>query len=257
MKNQLKVASVNVLGIRLFAGNIASAINHVLSNNDRSNKCISATGAHGLVTAKRDVLFRKILDSFYINLPDGMPGVWIGRLKGASNISRCYGPDFFKAMFVETSNLPLRHFLCGGKEGVAERLEIVCRKEFENNNISGVFCPPFLSIDDYDYKGIAQKINNSESDIVWIGLSSPKQEVFAFRLSQHTNVKFLVCVGAAFDFHIGNVRQAPPWMQKLALEWLFRLCVEPKRLWKRYVEIVPLFIFFNSAELFRKLFNKT
>ena len=103
-------------------------------------------------------------------------------------------------------------------------------------------------------KVLQNNINESKADFVWIGLSTPKQELFASRLAKYTNTGYISCVGAAFDFHIGNVKQAPSWMQKLALEWFFRLMVEPKRLWKRYFEIVPLFIYYNFAELFKEKF---
>ena len=109
---------------------------------------------------------------------------------------------------------------------------------------------------DYDYPAIAQTINETKANIVWIGLSTPKQEIFAANLSKYTKVDFICCVGAAFDFHIGNVKQAPSWIQKIGMEWFFRLLMEPKRLWKRYFEIVPLFIYYNFADIIDRKFFK-
>ncbi len=248
---------VKILGIKIFAMNIAKAVERLLYTNNGSSesRCMSASGAHGLVYSKRNHEFRVILQSFFLNLPDGMPSVWIGRLKGAKKMQRCYGPDFFKETMIASANTNKTHFLCGGKEGVAAKLKQVCETQFAAT-ISGTYCPPFLEVSDYDYPAIAQTINKTKANIVWIGLSTPKQEVFAYNLSKYVKVDYVCCVGAAFDFHIGNVKQAPSWVQKIGMEWFFRLLMEPKRLWKRYFEIVPLFIYYNFAELINGNFFK-
>ncbi len=238
---------MKVLGVNLYDKGLTKAVEMVLGDQRVNNRKISATGAHGLVFAKKNQVFRKVLNSFYLNLPDGMPATWVGRLKGAGGMTRCYGPDFFKETMIASSGSNMTHFLCGGKESIAEKLRDVCEEEFRAS-IVGTYCPPFLNVDEFDYKSIAEKINRSKADIVWIGLSTPKQELFAYELARHTSVSYLCCVGAAFDFHIGNVRQAPIWIQKIGMEWIFRLLMEPKRLWKRYGEIVPLFILFNFIE---------
>lgn len=248
---------VKILGINIFAVNIEKAVRLLLQdgNGNAESKCISATGAHGLVYSKKNHEFRNILQSFFLNLPDGMPSVWIGRLKGAKKMQRCYGPDFFMETMIASANTDTTHFLCGGKEGVANKLKQVCEVKF-GAKISGTYCPPFLDVSDYDYPAIAQTINETKANIVWIGLSTPKQEIFAANLSKYTKVDFICCVGAAFDFHIGNVKQAPSWIQKIGMEWFFRLLMEPKRLWKRYFEIVPLFIYYNFADIIDRKFFK-
>ncbi|MFD2937181.1 WecB/TagA/CpsF family glycosyltransferase [Spirosoma flavum] len=241
-----------VLQVNLYDAGLDAAVNGLLwrceSTWNRENKCISATGAHGLVTAFKEPEFKNVLDSFYWNLPDGMPGVWIGKLKGAKRMTRCYGPDFFRYVFEESASTSVKHFLCGGKEGVANELKDAVGRKFDNYQVVGTFCPPFREMSDDEFKELAETINRSEANIVWIGLSTPKQERFARRLAQWTNVHFIVTVGAAFDFHTDRVAQAPGWMQKMSLEWFFRLMAEPKRLYKRYLEIVPLFIFLNLKE---------
>lgn len=247
--------TVKVLGIPLHGGEMKDVISVFQNQKDRKNECVSATGAHGLVYSKKKPEFKKILNSFSINMPDGMPGVWMGKLKGAKKMERCYGPDFFESMMKASSGTSLTHFLCGGKEGVADELKLVCEGTF-GATIKGTYCPPFLPVEAYNYQEIAKEINGSSAEVVWIGLSSPKQEQFAYHLAEYTNVKYIVCVGAAFDFHIGNVKQAPSWVQKIGMEWFFRLLMEPKRLWKRYFEIVPLFIYYNFAELLSRKFYK-
>lgn len=242
---------VKVLGVPLFDRDIEAAVEQILADLSSSvgnNYCISATGAHGLVEANKDEAFRNILNSFYINLPDGMPGVWVGRLKGAKEMRRCYGPDFFAALMAATAHLPINHFFCGGKDGVASDLKQACELKFGNKNITGIYTPPFREMTDHEMGDLGQQIIHSGAHIVWIGLSTPKQEKFAVRLSKFTQTRFVVTVGAAFDFYTGRVKQAPKWMQNAGLEWFFRLLMEPKRLYKRYFEIVPKFIWLNIKE---------
>lgn len=244
---------VEVLGVPLYDKSIDEAVDGIIehiksSPGSGSNLCISATGAHGLVEAHKDKDFKTLLCRFYINLPDGMPAVWIGRIKGAKKMRRCYGPDFFKAMITATAGLPVQHFFCGGKEGVALRLQKVCAATFGNNHISGVYCPPFRELSDEEMQQLGQQIMDSGAHMVWIGLSTPKQEKFAQRLAGCTRTCYIITVGAAFDFHTGGVRQAPKWMQNAGLEWFFRLLMEPKRLYKRYFEVVPKFIWLNIKE---------
>lgn len=245
---------VKVLGVSLYSKDIPSSVNDVISvieaNTAKENKLISATGAHGIVTSKKDKAFKNILDNFYYNLPDGMPCVWVGRMKGAKEMKRCYGPDFFAALMQATSDKNIKHFFCGGKEGVADALKKACGEKFSNHNIVGTYSPPFREMTDEEMTALGNTIKASGANVVWIGLSTPKQEKFGTRLAKFTNVDFIITVGAAFDFHTGNVKQAPKWIQKSGLEWFFRMTMEPKRLFKRYVEIVPLFVFYNIGELF-------
>lgn len=243
---------VNVLEIPIYNNNIDQAVKSILDDLNgmtiSQNRCISATGAHGIIVAHQDRGFKQILKSFYWNLPDGMPTVWVAKWKGAKNTKRCYGPDFFKALLIATSELQVKHFFCGGKEGVAEKLRENCRVQFGNNQVTGVYCPPFREMLDEEMQILGTKINESGAGIVWIGLSTPKQEQFAIRLARFTTVSYIITVGAAFDFHTGLLKQAPKWMQELGLEWFFRLLMEPKRLYKRYFSIVPLFIWLNIKE---------
>ena len=251
---------IHVLDVPLFDQDISAAvktcISQINSGNAKENKCISATGAHGLVLAKKNQDLYSILSGFYLNLPDGMPSVWIGKLKGAKRMKRCYGPDFFKEFVLRSASYNIKHYFCGGKEGVAELLKISVKKKFNNTNVIGCFSPPFREMTEDEYAELGQEITELKSDIVWVGLSTPKQERFAHKLSNFTKTHFIITVGAAFDFHTGNVRQAPKFIQNLGLEWFFRLVTEPKRLWRRYLEVVPLFIYYNLIEFIKYLINK-
>jgi len=250
-----------VLEVKLYDAGLQAAVQEIIRQCKptlpRLNKCISATGAHGLVTAFKEPEFKRVLDSFYWNLPDGMPGVWVGRMKGAKQMTRCYGPDFFKSVFEQSATTPISHFLCGGQEGVADELRAAVARKFGNERVVGTFCPPFRDMSDDEFRQLSETINRSGATIVWIGLSTPKQERFARRLAQWTNAHFIVTVGAAFDFHTDRVAQAPGWMQKSSLEWLFRLRAEPKRLYRRYMEVVPLFILLNLKEIFSSVKQQT
>ncbi len=261
---------INVAGIPLYCKPMNQAVEEVVKvsagagpatpdemksaddSSSRKNRCISATGAHGIVHARKDSDFAEILRSYHINLPDGVPGVWVGRLKGAKQMERCYGPDFFAEVMRASADLPVRHFLCGGADGVAGKLAEACRKKFGNDQICGTYTPPFLPAAEFDYEEIARRIGQVRADIVWIGLGAPKQEEFAWRLAQHTDVHYLVAVGAAFDFHTGRLSQAPRWMQRAGLEWFYRLMSEPGRLWRRYGEVVPKFIWYAAGDLLVK-----
>lgn len=248
-----------VLGIELYDRDIPKATNDLISiieSEPRANRCVSATGAHGLVYARQHPAFFQTLSGFFWNLPDGMPGVWIGRMKGAEGMKRCYGPAFFKHVLTCTRNLKIAHFLCGGKDGVAEELRRACAEKFGNVNIVGTYCPPFREMTPDEWVNLGEKIDQSGADIVWIGLSTPKQEQFAEKLAGFCRVHFIVTVGAAFDFHTDKIKFAPSWMQQAGLEWFFRLLSEPKRLYKRYFTVVPLFIFLNILDAWQILINR-
>ena len=217
-----------------------------------TGKCVSARDAHGLVYAQEHPEFHEILENFYWNLPDGMPCVWIGRMKGASKMRRCYGPDFFADVMRQTNETPISHFLCGGHEGVADLLKASCAERFSNTNIVGTYYPPFRDMNESELRELSNQINEARADIVWVGISTPRQERLALNLSKYVNSRFLVSVGAAFDFHTDRVRQAPVFLQKIGMEWFFRLCMEPRRLFRRYLGVVPKFVYFNILELAHK-----
>ncbi len=249
-------------GIYIYEASLHRAISTIVEElsayiiNVDQTLCISATGAHGLVEAQKDSSFKNILRQFYWNLPDGMPLLWWGRLKGYSQMDRCYGPDFFAGVMQATSRMKVAHFFCGGKLGVAEELKTAAELKWENNNVVGTYSPPFSLMQQADWAELVSKINESNAQIIWIGLSTPKQEKFAYELSKRVKVKFIITVGAAFDFHTGRLSQAPKWMQRAGLEWFFRLLKEPRRLWKRYIKIVPKFAILAGVDLIKHYLHK-
>ena len=256
---QKGLPKVRVIGIPLFSGRLNEITEHTLAictgNNNKENRCISATSVHGLVYSNKNKIFRKILRNFYCNIPDGKPGVWIGRIKGSQTMRQCTGPDYFEKVIHHSSNKKINHYFCGGKSGVAESLKDACRIKFKNSSIVGTFSPPFREMTDEELRELGKEINKSQADIVWVGLSTPKQEIFASRLAKFTHVHFIVTVGAAFDFHSGNLKKAPKMIKMIGFEWFYRLCLEPTRLIKRYAEIVPLYFYYNVKEFLLFLYN--
>ncbi len=244
---------MKVIGTDLYDQGIDSAVDTfiALAQKTPENRLVSPSDANVLVTARRSNEFKKTLNKFFWNLPDGVPSVWILKLKGARKANRCSGPDFFKRIIIETKDLPIKHFFCGGAEGVAESLAETCEK-WGNYNVVGVNSPPFKELNQEDYIEIAEEVNNKETNILWVGLGAPKQIYFSNEISKYTNTQFIVPIGAAFDFHTKRIKKAPVWIQKCGMEWCFRLFQEPKRLFGRYGKVVPLFIWYNIVDLFKK-----
>lgn len=244
---------MKVIGTDLYEKGMETAIAEfiTLTEQDSDNRLVSPSDANVLVYARRNPDFKQILDSYFWNLPDGVPSVWILKLKGARQANRCSGPDFFEQILKATNALPVNHYLCGGAEGVAKELAQTCLG-WGNKNVVGYYSPPFRELTEADYKQIAEKINAVKTNVLWVGLGAPKQIYFAKEIAKYTRVQFIVTVGAAFDFHTGKVKKAPKWIQKIGMEWFYRLLQEPKRLAGRYFKVVPLFLWYNFTDLFRK-----
>ena len=243
---------MKVLGTDLYDLGFDRAVEDLitLASSEPLNHCISASDAHVLVLAKRQPDFRMIVQSFYWNLPDGMPSVWLMRWKGAKQANRISGPHFFEMTIKATSDMNINHFLCGGEAGVANQLKLVCQR-WKNNHIVGTLSPPFRSLTTSDYEQIAADIKRSGANIVWVGLGAPKQIYFANELKKYTNVQAIITVGAAFDFHTERVKKAPKWIQNIGMEWLFRVIQEPRRLLKRYFKTIPMFLWYGLIDLMK------
>lgn len=223
-------------------------ITRAVQENYKGYVCV--TGMHGILEARDRPGFREILNRAFLCTPDGMPGVWVGRLSGHRNHDRVYGPDLMLAVMQATQHKPIRHFFYGGNEGVAEELKRTMEERFPGLSISGTYCPPFRPLTEEERVGLRTELERVGADIVWVGLSTPKQELFMAENLDDLPVKVMIGVGAAFDFHTGRARQAPYWMQRSGLEWLFRLVTEPKRLWKRYCVGVPRLLALLALRVF-------
>jgi N-acetylglucosaminyldiphosphoundecaprenol N-acetyl-beta-D-mannosaminyltransferase len=236
-------ARVNVLGVGispLTKDQALATMEGWIAQRDRQYVCVS--GIHGVMESQRDARLRGIHNAAGMVTPDGMPLVWLSRLKGFPFVERVYGPDLLLAFCERSVTAGYRHFFYGGAPGVAERLIQRLRARFPGLRIVGSYSPPFRPLTPVESEMVVQMINAAEPDVVWVGLGTPKQERW---MSEHRNclaAPVFVGVGAAFDFHAGLKPQAPRWMQHSGLEWLFRLWKEPRRLWRRYLRNNPLFV---------------
>jgi N-acetylglucosaminyldiphosphoundecaprenol N-acetyl-beta-D-mannosaminyltransferase len=238
MTDRINVLGVGIspLSIPLVVAAMERAIDH------RSKGYICVTGVHGVSEAQENPSFRSILNGAFINTPDGMPMVWLGKLAGHHAMDRVYGPDLMVQVCRVSRQTGWRHFFYGGAPGVAEQLSDALRGRFPHLQVVGTYTPPFRPLDESEKKEVQEAVARARPDIVWVGLSTPKQEIFMAGALGWLDTTLMVGVGAAFDLLSGRVRQAPRWIQRSGLEWLFRLIQEPRRLWSRYLRNNPLFL---------------
>jgi N-acetylglucosaminyldiphosphoundecaprenol N-acetyl-beta-D-mannosaminyltransferase len=233
----------NVLGVGVSAVNMTQAIvacEGLIAADGRGY--VSVTGVHGIMEAQSDPTFRDILRRSFLCVPDGMPTVWIGRLQGHRNMQRVYGPEFMLEFCRHSVSRGYRHFLYGGKQGIAEELATELRYRFAGLQIVGTYSPPFRPLTLEEEREIATMFTTCKPDVVWVGLSTPKQERFMAEYIDRLDTKLMIGVGAAFDVHTGHVKDAPAWVKASGLQWLHRLLQEPRRLWRRYLLNNPRFI---------------
>lgn len=217
-----------------------AAIEGWIESGDHQYVCV--TGVHGVMESQSDESLRAIHNQAGLVTPDGMPLVWLSRLRGANHVDRVYGPDLMLACCQRSVQHGWRHFLFGGAPGVPDLLSDRLQRRFPGIKIVGTLSPPFRPLSDREDEDIVRVINEARPDIVWVGLSTPKQERWMAAHLNRLQARVLLGVGAAFDFHAGLKRQAPRWMQQVGMEWLFRLATEPRRLWRRYLTNNPRFI---------------
>jgi len=233
----------DILGVGVSAINMQMALDTIdgwISRREPHYVCV--TGVHGVMESYRDWRLREIHNAAGLVTPDGMPLVWCSRLKGFSHVQRVYGPDLMLALCQRSVGRGYRHFLYGGAPGVAEKAAARLRARFRGLDIAGSFCPPFRALTRQEDDDVVSRINSAGADVVWVGISTPKQEYWMAEHVYRLSAPVLIGVGAAFDFHAGVKRQAPRWMMQAGLEWLFRMMSEPRRLWRRYLFNNPLFV---------------
>jgi N-acetylglucosaminyldiphosphoundecaprenol N-acetyl-beta-D-mannosaminyltransferase len=247
----MEIEKVNVLGVGISVLDQDRArefLFHAVKEGRRGY--VTITNVHSVSEAQRDPELKRIFNAALLATPDGMPIVWMGRLQGHPEIRRVYGPDLVLNLCDHARPFGFSHFFYGGNPGVAEELAANLQKQFPGMKIAGTFSPPFRALNETERTQLREIVRQTQPDFFWVGIGMPKQEYFmAEYLSILPEAKILIGVGAAFDFFSGRVRQAPRWMMRMGLEWLFRLCQEPKRLWKRYLINNPLFILRAAAQL--------
>jgi N-acetylglucosaminyldiphosphoundecaprenol N-acetyl-beta-D-mannosaminyltransferase len=202
--------------------------------------CVS--GMHGVMESQRDGRLRQIHNSAGLVTTDGMSLVWLCWLKGHRRVERVYGPDLMLALCARSQTSGYRHFFYGASPGVLNALTARIQARYPGLEVAGAYAPPFRKLNLQEDLQIVDRIKEARPDVVWVGLSTPKQERWMADHFERLGGPVLIGVGAAFDFHAGVKRQAPRWIQRNGLEWLFRLLSEPRRLYRRYLINIPLFV---------------
>jgi len=243
-------ARANLLGVGISAIDMQEALRRseqLLQQRRKGYICV--TGIHGIMEAQRDAGFRAILNRSFLCTPDGMPTVWVGRAQGHRRMRRVYGPDFMLEMCRMSPSRGYRHFLYGGNPGVAEKLKRRLESRVPGISIVGTFTPPFRALTSAEENEFAAMVAEVRPHVIWVGLSTPKQERFMAGMIDRLDTCLMVGVGAAFDIRAGLLPDAPTWMKSAGLQWLHRLLREPRRLWRRYLTNNPQFLWNISLQM--------
>lgn len=237
-------ARLNLLGVRVSAFDLPIAVQEMaaaIAAGER--RSVSTCPVYTLMQGHERAEVRAALNCADWVTPDGMPVVWALRALGARRAGRVYGPDLMLALSALSAERGWAQFYLGGAPGVADALAQALTRRFPGLPVAGTYCPPFRALTLDEEQAMLAQVNASGAHVVWVGLGSPKQDLWMERYRARLAPPLLVAVGAAFDFFTGRQAQAPRWMQRSGLEWLFRLAQEPRRLWRRYLIYNPKFVF--------------
>jgi len=244
MSSEQQYPAANVLNVRVDAIDMERALQRVEEMLQRQNKAyICVAGVHGIMEAQKCAALADVYANADMTIPDGMPLVWVGHAQGQTTMQRVTGPDFMLELFRRQSFAATTHYLYGGEPGVADRLREVLGRRFPQARILGVRTPPFRDLNPAEQREFLEEIRRLRPDVIWVGISCPKQEIFMRRYLPLLETKIMVGVGAAFDYHTGRIRDSSDWVKRAGLQWLHRFIQDPKRLWKRYLLNNPPFVF--------------
>lgn len=242
--SQQNIPRCPIFGVNYCVSNLQEAVSYVLANlKDLSGQYICFSNVHTTVMAKENPAYRDILNSAALTYPDGAPIAKLQRKRNNPTAKRVAGPDFMDLMFQATADGKIKHYFFGSKEETLEALKQNLLEKYPNLNICGMYSPPFRKLTPEEDKQDIERINYSGADIIWVGLGAPKQEQWMNAHKDKIN-GVMMGVGAGFDFHAGTIQRAPKWVQKIGLEWLYRLSRDPKRLFKRYLVTNTKFLWY-------------
>ena len=269
----------NVFGVNVAISNMDQAVQDIKDNiKSLQGQYVCFTNVHTIVTAHENPKYAMVQNEAYKAFPDGKPvSLYMNKLLGGNGLaSQVAGPDFMRQMWKATEGTGLSHYFYGSSPETISKLREVLERDYPGLKIAGMESPPFRQLTSKEDKEAVKRINDSGADFVWVGLGAPKQEIWMWK---HRNRAVDVCdkdvsidvkgvssvqvdvsrnphqvnalmlgVGAGFDFHAGTFKRAPKIMQKLYLEWLYRLMQDPKRLWKRYLKTNLKFLVWSLRE---------
>jgi len=234
----------NVLGVEVDALDLQGALAKIATALKIGRKgYVCMAGVHGIMEAQRDAEVLKTYASSFMTLPDGRPTVWVGRAQGYRSIHQVTGPDLMVEIFRRQEFAGYRHFLYGGKPGVAEELARNFSQQFPWAQIVGTYTPPFRDLSILEERQLVSRLRKLQPSIVWVGISTPRQELFMRRYLPLLDTTLMFGVGAAFDFHTGRIRDCADWIKCAGLQWLHRLMQDPRHLLWRYLRNNPAFLF--------------
>ena len=223
-----------ILKTNINVTNMSDTIKYIDGHlDDLRGKYICVSNVHTTVMSYENEEYRKIQNGAAMALPDGAPLSSYSRRKGYKQAQRVTGPDLMLELFAISKEKGYRHYFYGATEETLQSMKEVLERDYPGIQIAGMYAPPFRALTPQEDAQIVAKINESRPDFIWIGLGAPKQEEWMYQhMGQLQGV--LIGVGAGFDYLAGYIKRAPRWMQRMSLEWLYRLLQDPKRLWRRY-----------------------
>ena len=240
----------DILGVRVDALHMEGALTRIKEALvERSKGYVCMAGVHGIMEAQRNPGVRCAYADAMMTLPDGRPTVWIGRWQGHSWMRQVTGPDLMREVFRQKEFAGYSHFLYGGKEGIAEELAEKFTRLFPWVRIAGTYTPPFRDLSIAEAGELIRRIRRLKPDIIWVGISTPRQEIFMRNYLPQLETTLMFGVGAAFDFHTGRIKDCSEWVKRAGLQWLHRLLQDPRHLWRRYLRNNPEFVWKIALQL--------
>jgi N-acetylglucosaminyldiphosphoundecaprenol N-acetyl-beta-D-mannosaminyltransferase len=247
------VKSENILGTRVNPLTIKEAVTQIkIWVTQKSTYFVSIASINNILSALKESSLVAVQNSADMTTADGMPLVWILRLRGHKHIERVCGPDLMPAVLEMAEQEGFSNYFYGCTDEVLETMRNNLKKMFPGLKVAGSYAPPFRKLNEEENREVIDRINRCNPQLVWVGLSTPKQELWMYENRGRLKDCVIIGVGAAFDYFAGNIKRAPKWMQSFGLEWLFRLVQEPRRLWKRYLLLYPRFPFLLMKEFLGK-----
>ena len=232
----------NIMGVNINVINMENALNYIQDNlEELRGNYICISNVHTTVMSYEDSHYKNIQNSSIMTLPDGAPLAVISKMRGNSEVERITGPDFMEEVFKISIKKGYNHFFYGSTLDTLNKLQENLLLKYPELNIVGTYSPPFRELTYEENIEIEKCINDCKPDFIWVGLGAPKQEVWMYN-HKNSFKGIMIGVGAGFDYHAGNIKRAPKIMQRLCLEWLYRLIQNPKRLFKRYLHTNSKFI---------------
>lgn len=230
-----KIPVCNILGVDIAAINMGWTLDYLKKHvKDLSGDYICVSNVHTTVTSFENEKYREIQNGGIMALPDGGPLSSIGKKRGYNKMGRVTGPSLMGEIFNTSVEKGYRHYFFGSTEETLEKLHSKLEEKYTGIQIAGMYSPPFRPITEEEDEMIVRMINDTSPDFVWIGLGAPKQEKW-MSMHQGKIIGLMVGVGAGFDYYAENIKRAPEWMQRINMEWFYRLLQDPKRLFKRYM----------------------